>query len=150
MQKFFPIIFGLIYLRVPAGATIYMVVSSAMRIGTQEFMFRTGMVTPVTAAEREIGGGAAPGKGASTKELGTGKPALNPGKPAAKSPGDRQEHRDRQEHWCGEEQRQHEREESGRGEAVGHRKGPGERETPDKRPETRRGQAARQREEDIR
>jgi len=54
MQKFFPIIFGLIYLRVPAGATIYMVVSSAMRIGTQEFMFKTGMVEPVTA-EREIG-----------------------------------------------------------------------------------------------
>ena len=44
MQKFFPIIFGVIYLRVPAGATIYMVVSSAMRIGTQEVMFRTGMV----------------------------------------------------------------------------------------------------------
>ncbi len=55
MQKFFPLIFGLIYLRVPAGATIYMVVSSAMRIGTQELMFRTGMVTPV-AQEREIGG----------------------------------------------------------------------------------------------
>ncbi len=54
MQKFFPIIFGLIYLRVPAGATIYMVVSSAMRIGTQEVMFRTGMVEAV-AAEREIG-----------------------------------------------------------------------------------------------
>jgi hypothetical protein len=54
MQKFFPIIFGVIYLRVPAGATIYMVVSSAMRIGTQELMFRTGMVTPM-AAEREIG-----------------------------------------------------------------------------------------------
>jgi YidC/Oxa1 family membrane protein insertase len=54
MQKFFPIIFGVIYLRVPAGATIYMVVSSAMRIGTQEFMFRSGMVTPVSA-EREIG-----------------------------------------------------------------------------------------------
>ena len=57
MQKFFPIIFGVIYLRVPAGATIYMVVSSAMRIGTQEVMFRTGMVTPV-AHEREIGSGA--------------------------------------------------------------------------------------------
>ncbi len=54
MQKFFPIIFGVIYLKVPAGATIYMVVSSAMRIGTQEVMFRTGMVKPV-AAEREIG-----------------------------------------------------------------------------------------------
>ena len=56
MQKFFPIIFGFIYLRVPAGATIYMVVSSAMRIGTQEVMFRTGMVHPV-AVEREIGSG---------------------------------------------------------------------------------------------
>ena len=54
MQKFFPLIFGLIYLKVPAGATIYMVVSSAMRIGTQEVMFRTGFVEPVTA-EREIG-----------------------------------------------------------------------------------------------
>jgi membrane protein insertase Oxa1/YidC/SpoIIIJ len=54
MQKFFPIIFGVIYLKVPAGATIYMVVSSAMRIGTQEVMFRSGMVAPV-AVEREIG-----------------------------------------------------------------------------------------------
>ena len=54
MQKFFPIIFGVIYLKSAAGATIYMVVSSAMRIGTQELMFRSGMVTPV-AAEREIG-----------------------------------------------------------------------------------------------
>jgi hypothetical protein len=54
MQKFFPIIFGFIYLKVPAGATIYMVVSSAMRIATQEVMFKTGMVRPVTA-EREIG-----------------------------------------------------------------------------------------------
>jgi len=67
MQKFFPIIFGVIYLRVPAGATIYMVVSSAMRIGTQEFMFRTGIVTPV-AAEREIG------------------PAAKATKPATKAP----------------------------------------------------------------
>jgi len=53
MQKIFPIVFGAIYLKVQAGATIYMVVSSAMRIGTQEVMFRSGMVTPV-AAEREI------------------------------------------------------------------------------------------------
>jgi hypothetical protein len=107
MQKFFPIIFGVIYLRVPAGATIYMVVSSAMRIGTQEIMFRTGMVTPVGApTEREIGGGAAPPpKGsAPQKAIGTGagkpgtaKPAIGPAKAAggtakatggtAKSPG---------------------------------------------------------------
>ena len=92
MQKFFPIIFGLIYLRVPAGATIYMVVSSAMRIGTQEIMFRTGMVTPVAAAEREIGGGAGPPKGGTPqKAIGTGtaakpgdgKPANGAAKPAA-------------------------------------------------------------------
>jgi hypothetical protein len=84
MQKFFPIIFGVIYLRVPAGATIYMVVSSAMRIGTQEIMFRTGMVTPVAAAEREIGGGAAPPKGGSTaqKAIGTGTGKTGTGKPA--------------------------------------------------------------------
>ena len=83
MQKFFPIIFGLIYLRVPAGATIYMVVSSAMRIGTQEIMFRTGMVTPVAAAEREIGGGAAPPKGGTPqKAIGTGTTKPGAGKPA--------------------------------------------------------------------
>jgi YidC/Oxa1 family membrane protein insertase len=86
MQKFFPIIFGVIYLRVPAGATIYMVVSSAMRIGTQEFMFRTGMVTPVGAtAEREIGGDATkPKPAASPKALGTG--ASKPGSSTAKTP----------------------------------------------------------------
>jgi YidC/Oxa1 family membrane protein insertase len=76
MQKFMPILFGLIYLRVPAGATIYMVVSSAMRIGTQEFMFRTGIVTPV-AAEREIGPAAKAEKPAAVEKA--------PGKPAAKT-----------------------------------------------------------------
>jgi YidC/Oxa1 family membrane protein insertase len=91
MQKFFPIIFGVIYLRVPAGATIYMVVSSAMRIGTQEFMFRTGMVTPVGATEREVGGAAIETKPrpttSSQKALGTGsgKPTSGSGKPPAKS-----------------------------------------------------------------
>jgi hypothetical protein len=75
MQKFFPIIFGLIYLRVPAGATIYMVVSSAMRIGTQEIMFRSGMVTPV-AVEREIG----PSKPDQTKA------ALTKAKPVESAP----------------------------------------------------------------
>ena len=84
MQKFFPIIFGVIYLRVPAGATIYMVVSSAMRIGTQEYMFRSGMVTPVGAApaekatEREIGGASGAPKAAGPQKAigtGTGRPA---------------------------------------------------------------------------
>ena len=74
MQKIFPIAFGAIYLKVPAGATIYMVVSSAMRILTQEVMFRSGMVTAVTA-EREIG---------ATKE--EKKEAKPPPKPAKKPP----------------------------------------------------------------
>jgi hypothetical protein len=84
MQKFFPIIFGVIYLRVPAGATIYMVVSSAMRIGTQELMFRTGMVTPV-AAEREIGPAAKGSTKPDTPSAGNGKASGN-GKPAPKGP----------------------------------------------------------------
>jgi YidC/Oxa1 family membrane protein insertase len=88
MQKFFPIIFGVIYLRVPAGATLYMVFSSAMRIGTQEVMFRTGMVSPV-GAEREIGGGAKGAKGTQTEALPeeTGPKPVGKGgaKPAGKS-----------------------------------------------------------------
>jgi len=91
MQKFFPIIFGFIYLRVPSGAIIYMVVSSAMRIGTQEIMFRTGMVTPVgESSEREIGGGAPPTKnGGSTKAIGAGtaKPTGSTAKTPSKAPG---------------------------------------------------------------
>jgi YidC/Oxa1 family membrane protein insertase len=78
MQKFFPIIFGVIYINVPTGAIIYMVVSSAMRIATQEFMFRTGMVSPVTH-EREIGASksSSSGGGPATKP----KPAVAKAKP---------------------------------------------------------------------
>jgi YidC/Oxa1 family membrane protein insertase len=86
MQKFFPIIFGVIYLRVPAGATIYMVVSSAMRIATQEVMFRTGMVTPV-AAEREIGAsGASKDEKTSDAAKSEGPKPKQPPKPPAKQP----------------------------------------------------------------
>ncbi len=87
MQKFFPIIFGVIYLRVPAGATIYMVVSSAMRIATQEVMFRTGMVTPV-AAEREIGPSTAAKSADTTKANGpkAKQPTKQPTKQPAKQP----------------------------------------------------------------
>jgi YidC/Oxa1 family membrane protein insertase len=91
MQKFFPIIFGVIYLRVPAGAIIYMVISSAMRIGTQDIMFRTGMVSPVApTAEREIGGAAAPSNGGTPqKAVGTGNGQASTAEPTggtAKSP----------------------------------------------------------------
>ena len=85
MQKFFPIIFGVIYLRVPAGAAIYMVVSSAMRIGTQDIMFSTGMVTPVGAAA-PVGGGAA-AKGPDALGPGPAKPTAKGATPAKSTNG---------------------------------------------------------------
>ena len=44
MQKYMPLIFGLIYLNVAAIINVYFIVSSAIRIGTQEVLFRKGMM----------------------------------------------------------------------------------------------------------
>ena len=44
MQKYMPLIFGFIYLNVAAILNVYFIVSSAIRIGTQEVLFRRGMV----------------------------------------------------------------------------------------------------------
>jgi YidC/Oxa1 family membrane protein insertase len=55
IQKVTPILFAYIYFLVPAAVVIYMVISTLIRILTQEVMFRTGMVQPV-GAERGIGG----------------------------------------------------------------------------------------------
>lgn len=44
MQKYMPLIFGLIYLNVAAIINVYFIFSSAIRIGTQEVMFRKGIV----------------------------------------------------------------------------------------------------------
>jgi YidC/Oxa1 family membrane protein insertase len=44
MQKYMPLIFGFIYLNVAAIINIYFVFSSAIRIGTQEVLFRKGIV----------------------------------------------------------------------------------------------------------
>ncbi|MGH8995241.1 MAG: YidC/Oxa1 family membrane protein insertase [Acidimicrobiales bacterium] len=59
IQKVTPILFAYIYFLVPAAVVIYMVVSTLIRIGTQEFMFRSGMVT-LAPAERKIQGGTPP------------------------------------------------------------------------------------------
>ncbi len=55
IQKITPILFAYIYFLVPAAVVVYMIVSTVIRILTQEVMFRTGMVQPV-GAERTIGG----------------------------------------------------------------------------------------------
>ena len=63
MQRVMPLIFAYIYFLVPAGVVIYMIVSSAIRVLTQDLIFRYGLVQ--RPAERQVGGrpkpSAAPG-----------------------------------------------------------------------------------------
>ncbi|MGH9045220.1 MAG: YidC/Oxa1 family membrane protein insertase [Acidimicrobiales bacterium] len=44
IQKFTPILFAYIYFIVPSAVVIYMIVSTLIRLATQDIMFRTGMV----------------------------------------------------------------------------------------------------------
>lgn len=67
MQYFMPIIFAVIYVNVQSAVVIYMIVSTMVRIATQDVLFRTGLVQP--ASERQIGGEGAKG----------GAPAARPG-----------------------------------------------------------------------
>jgi YidC/Oxa1 family membrane protein insertase len=54
MQKYMPLIFGLIYLNVAALLNVYFIFSSAIRIGTQEVLFRRGIVAgPPSPADRK-------------------------------------------------------------------------------------------------
>jgi YidC/Oxa1 family membrane protein insertase len=49
MQKYLPLIFGLIYLNVAAILNVYFIISSAIRIATQEVLFRKGIVAGPSA-----------------------------------------------------------------------------------------------------
>jgi YidC/Oxa1 family membrane protein insertase len=53
MQRVMPLIFAYIYFLVPAGVVIYMIVSSAIRVLTQDLMFRYGLVQAPGA--RQVG-----------------------------------------------------------------------------------------------
>jgi YidC/Oxa1 family membrane protein insertase len=66
MQKYMPLIFGFIYLNVAAILNIYFIVSSAIRILTQEILFRKGIVAgpPAPAPAVGAGGGGAKSGGA--------------------------------------------------------------------------------------
>jgi hypothetical protein len=61
LQKYMPLIFGFIYLNVAAILNVYFIVSSAIRILTQEILFRKGIVggprppTPATASVKQTG-----------------------------------------------------------------------------------------------
>ena len=49
MQKIMPILFAYFYFVIPAAVVLYMVVSTAVRIATQDVLFRTGVSNPESA-----------------------------------------------------------------------------------------------------
>jgi len=67
LQKYMPLIFGLIYLNIAAIINVYFIFSSAIRIGTQEVLFRKGIVG---AAPPPAGTKAIPPKGPSGRPSG--------------------------------------------------------------------------------
>ncbi len=65
VQRYMPLIFAVIYIRISAGVNIYFVVSSLCRIGIQEGIFRSGVLDKATTRGEETlpgrgGGGGAP------------------------------------------------------------------------------------------
>ena len=70
-QRFMPILFAYFYMVIPAAVVLYMVVSSVIRIITQDVMFRTGVVTTGKPVEREL-------PAANDSKTSTSKPAAQP------------------------------------------------------------------------
>jgi YidC/Oxa1 family membrane protein insertase len=54
MQRIMPIIFAYFYLVIPAAVVIYMIISTGIRIITQDIMFRTGISNPVKQGVRPL------------------------------------------------------------------------------------------------
>jgi membrane protein insertase Oxa1/YidC/SpoIIIJ len=58
MQRFLPIFFAYFYLVIPAAVVLYMIVSTGIRIITQDLMFRAGVTDPqkngAKAVEKEL------------------------------------------------------------------------------------------------
>lgn len=73
MQRVMPLIFAYIYFLVPAGVVIYMIVSSAIRVLTQDLIFRYGLVQ--SPGGRQVSGGK-PAVEKVTGGDGGGRPAL--------------------------------------------------------------------------
>ena len=53
MQRVLPIVFAYFYLVIPAAVVLYMIISTGIRIITQDIMFRTGVSNPNKNAEQE-------------------------------------------------------------------------------------------------
>ena len=79
LQKYMPLIFGFIYLNVAAILNVYFIVSSAIRIGTQEVLFRRGIVPgpggPAGGSGKNAKTPAADGAGGRSRTLSAAKDA---------------------------------------------------------------------------
>ena len=77
MQRFLPIVFAYFYLVIPAAVVLYMIISTIIRIITQDLMFRSGVSNPNKGKARELPAG-------DPKEI----PAIDPApsKPSAPKP----------------------------------------------------------------
>jgi YidC/Oxa1 family membrane protein insertase len=56
LQKIMPILFAYFYMVIPAAVVLYMIISTVIRIITQDVLFRTGVSNPGKIQEKEIPG----------------------------------------------------------------------------------------------
>ena len=56
LQKVMPILFAYFYMVIPAAVVLYMIISTIIRIITQDVMFRVGISNPTKGQEKEIQG----------------------------------------------------------------------------------------------
>ena len=56
LQKVMPILFAYFYMVIPAAVVLYMIISTIIRIITQDVMFRTGISNPTKGETKEIPG----------------------------------------------------------------------------------------------
>jgi YidC/Oxa1 family membrane protein insertase len=77
MQRFLPIIFAYFYMVIPAAVVLYMIISTIIRIITQDLMFRAGVSNPNKGKERELPAG-------EPKEIPA--PEVKPSKPSTPRP----------------------------------------------------------------
>lgn len=54
MQRFLPVVFAYFYMVIPAAVVLYMIVSTTIRIITQDLMFRAGVSNPNKGVERAL------------------------------------------------------------------------------------------------
>jgi YidC/Oxa1 family membrane protein insertase len=86
MQRILPIIFAYFYLVIPAAVVLYMIISTVIRIITQDLMFRSGVSNPNKSA-RELPAGETSEPDAAIEEAPKAQPSTpkRPGQPRSKS-----------------------------------------------------------------